>query len=122
MMRTLTAVGATLGVLLTAPLASAQAAAGGAFGQQGQFIVGADRLFELFAFSRVSQDEFNPGATTTKITDTGTQTSIGLLWGGSSAPLLQAAEHMQSFYTVPRLGFDYTIVNNVTVGAELIAW
>jgi hypothetical protein len=122
MMRTLTAVGATLGVLLTAPLASAQAKAGGAFGEQGQFIVSADRLFELFAFTRVSQDEFNPMPPITKVNDTATQTSFGLLWGGSSAPTLLGAEHMQSFYAVPRVGFDYTIIDNVTIGGELIAW
>ncbi len=115
MMRTLTAVGATLGVLLTAPLASAQAAAGGAFCQQGQFIVSADRLFPLFEYTRVSQDAFAPGAGVNKDVTTTTQTSLGFLWGGT----LPAVE---TFYTVPRVGFDYTIVDHVTVGGEIIAF
>ncbi len=115
-MRTLTAVGATLGVLLTAPFASAQANAGAAFGQQGQFIVSADRLFDLFAFSRNSQDLFNANPGDNKTVQTSTQTSMGILWG-STFPT-----GSENFYTVPRLGFDYTIVDHVTVGGELVVF
>jgi hypothetical protein len=116
MMRTLTAVGATLGVLLAAPLASAQANAGGTFGQQGQFIVSADRLFDLFAFSRNQQDLFNPNPGDNKTTQTSTQTSFGLLWG-SAFPT-----GSENFYTIPRVGFDYTIVDHITVGGEVVAF
>jgi hypothetical protein len=120
MMRTLTAVGAMLGVVLTAPLASAQAGAGagagGAFGQQGQFIVSADRLFTLFGWTRQSIDDFiPPNGVITKSVTTDTQTSLGFFWG-STFPAIE------TFYTVPRLGFDYTIVDHITIGGEVIAF
>jgi hypothetical protein len=115
MMRTLTAVGALLGILLTSPLASAQAAAGGAFGEKGELVVSADRLFELFAWTRFSQDAFAPGAGNTKDVTVNTQTSMGFLWGGTYPAI-------ESFYTVPRVGIDYTIVDHVTVGGEIIAF
>jgi hypothetical protein len=106
-----------MGVLLAAPLAEAQRRGGDeGFGERGQFIVSADRLFDLFAFSSVSQDQFGtpPG---TKIVVTSTETSMGFLWGSATDSGPTA-----TFYTVPRVGVDYTIVNNVTVGGELILW
>jgi hypothetical protein len=118
MMRTLTAVGAMMGVLLAAPLAGAQRRGGDeGFGERGQFIVSADRLFDLFAFSSISQNQFQPPPGTSKIVTTTTETSMGFLWGSSAN-----ADPTQTFYTVPRVGADYTIINNVTVGGELILW
>jgi hypothetical protein len=35
---------------------------------------------------------------------------------------LQAGQLAENFYTVPRVGFDYAIVDHITVGAELIAF
>jgi hypothetical protein len=123
MMRSLTAVGAMLGVLLAAPLAKAQGRAE-SFGEKGQFIIGADRLFDLFAFTSVSANQFGPPPGVTKIVTTDTQTSMGLLWGSSEIPnnTPNGSLYLTNFYTVPRVGFDYTIVNNVTVGGELIVW
>jgi hypothetical protein len=112
MIRKLTAVGASLGVLLTASLADAQGKE--QFGQQGQFILSADRLFPLFSFTRDSVDEFAPPPGTNKVTTTTTQTGISLLWG-STAP-------EELFFTVPRVGFDYVIVPNVTIGGDLVAF
>jgi hypothetical protein len=115
MMRSLTAVGAMLGVLLAAPLAGAQGRGGDGFGERGQFIIGADRLFGLLGFTSISQDETGPlPGGVNRITKTDTETAMGFFWG--------AAPPNESFYTVPRVGFDYTIINNVTVGGEAIVF
>ncbi len=110
MMRSLAAIGVTLCVLLAAPVAHAQKK----FGDQGQFIVGADRVMTFFSYSHWSRDlPPIPGAN--KVTESGDQSSISLLYGSS-------ADSNDFFYTVPRLGFDYVIVPNVTIGGEVIAF
>lgn len=116
-MRRLTAVGAGAGVLLAASVASAQPARG-AFGQQGQFIVSADRLFSLFSWSRLSQDDFNatPG---TKSTTTTNGTAISLLWG-SNQLVDSNGNVLISPFAVPRVGVDYVIVPHVTIGGNVV--
>jgi hypothetical protein len=116
MVRRLTAVAASMGVLLTASLAHAQAKQ--RLGEQGQFIVSADRLVPIFSYTHVSQDAFNvpPPA---KATTFFNQTSISLLWGSSSASPLSSNE---TFFTVPRVGFDYVIVDHVTIGGDLVVF
>jgi hypothetical protein len=110
MMRSLAAIGVTLCVLLAAPVAHAQKK----FGEQGEFIVGADRLMTFFSYSHWSHDLLPiPGAN--KVTESGDQSSISLLYGSS-------ADSNDFFYTVPRVGFDYVIVPNVTIGGEVIAF
>ena len=117
MMRRLTAVAAGMGVLWTASLAHAQAH--GNFGQQGQFILSADRLFSLFAYTHISQDAFTPPAGATKQTINYNDSAIGLLWG-SSGGLTGNLVPVNTFYTVPRVGFDYVLIPNVTVGGEIV--
>jgi hypothetical protein len=123
MMRTVTAVGAMLGVLLTASVAGAQKA--GQFGDQGQFIFSADRLVPIFAFTqnKVTDDSVNPERSTTV-----TGTSISLLWGansifsGSTGNLTNPNGGNPTFYTTPRVGFDYTIIPNLTIGGDVLAF
>src|SRR6185312_1915972 len=135
MKRTLMAVGATLGIvggLMTTSVAHAQQRQD--FGQQGEFIISADRLFSLFSFSSVSQDSVtlngNGTVVTSNSTYTNTRTGMSILWGSNSlgglGPLqgqnaindlvLPAAN---TFFTVPRVGFDYVVVPNVTIGGDL---
>jgi hypothetical protein len=97
-------------VLLAAPVAHAQKK----FGEQGQFIIGADRLMTFFSFSHWTQDEPPPPGAN-KLTTSGDQSSISILYGSS-------ADQHDFFYTVPRVGFDYVIVPNVTIGGEFIAF
>ncbi|HEX8796362.1 MAG TPA: hypothetical protein VF765_35670, partial [Polyangiaceae bacterium] len=52
MLRRLTTLGVAIGALLVASPAGAQQAGGAQFGDQGQLIFGADRLFGLFAFTQ----------------------------------------------------------------------
>ena len=108
MMRRLAAVAASMGVLLAG--ASAHAQTHGNFGQQGQFILGADRLFSLFAYTHISQDQFNPPPNE-KVNNTYNATSMSFFSGASP---------VDTFYTVPRFGFDYVVVPQVTIGGELI--
>jgi hypothetical protein len=122
MKRTLTAALATLAVLTTAPLAMAQKAE---FGQQGEFIISADRLLPLFGFSSFSFDN-GTAPNQTKNTTTISQTSLSFLYGGTPSPdLLGNGSNgvgANLFYTVPRLGFDYVIVPNVTIGGDIVLY
>lgn len=110
MIRRLTAVAATIGVLLAASFVHAQPAAPGGFGQQGQFILGADRLVPLFGYNSVKTGRPSDGNVTSDSTNT--QTSFSLLWGSDFPDL--------TFYGVPRFGFDYVVAPNITVGGNLV--
>lgn len=117
MKRTLTALGATLAMLLAAPLAGAQQGKGN-FGEQGQFIFSADRLFGLFTYA---QQTISDNANNTSTTVSGT--SMSFLWGSNAfGGGVAATTGVPTFYTVPRVGFDYTIIPNLTVGGDLIAF
>jgi hypothetical protein len=120
MMRRLTAVAASVGVLLTGSLARAQAHDG--FGRQGQFILSADRLVPVFSFVHTSRDEFTPPVGASKLVTTNNQTAISLLWGSRSsvADSDPAGAAARMFFTVPRVGFDYVIVPNVTIGGDIV--
>jgi hypothetical protein len=111
MVRRLTAVAASVGVFLTASLAQAQARPD--FGKQGEFIFSADRLVPLFGFTSAKQDQ--PSGGNTKVTGFCNESSISLLWGSSAG-----ACPAEQFFTVPRLGFDYTVIPQLTVGGDLV--
>ena len=112
MVRRLTAIAVGAGVILTAPRAGAQAHS--TFGERGEIILSADRLFPLFAYSHTSQDDLLPVGSP-KETSTNNEASISLLWG-STQPV------GENFYTVPRVGFDYVLFPHVTVGGDLIVF
>jgi hypothetical protein len=114
MKRTLTAVGATLAVLTAAPVARAQAK--GDFGQQGEFILSADRLFQLFAWDNWTRDNLNQapfGGNVKSDTRTDNQTFFAFFYGQSADPTIDR------FFTVPRVGLDYTIIDHLTLGGDL---
>jgi hypothetical protein len=115
MMRRLMAVAASVGVFLTASLAQAQGHPD--FGKQGEFIISADRLVPLFAYTHVSQDQFTGG--NTKITSFYNESSLSILWGSSGNSGLAGGD---TFFTVPRVGFDYTVIPSLTVGGDLVVW
>jgi|HubBroStandDraft_1064217.scaffolds.fasta_scaffold60167_2 hypothetical protein len=126
MRRTLIAAGATLAVLTTAPLAMAQRAAD--FGQQGQFILSADRLLPFFGYTSYSVDGPTGGGVS-KNTTTVTQTNLSFFYG--STPNFSGAFNggnagaelgTNLFYTVPRIGLDYVIIPNVTIGGDIILY
>jgi hypothetical protein len=113
MNRRLTAFGAGMGVLLFASVSGAQGK--GTFGDSGQFIFSADRLFPLIAYTnnKLTNDNVNPN-----VTDSTSGSSVSLFYGGNSIGGGAGAGN-STFYTVPRLGFDYTVIPNLTVGGDL---
>jgi hypothetical protein len=111
MMRKLLAVAAGLGVTLVGSQALAQPAPAGEFGQQGQFIFSADRLVPFFAFSSVKQDlPLTPGMTQHSETDNTTSMSF---FAGISP------DHM---FNIPRVAFDYSIIDHLTIGGALMLY
>jgi hypothetical protein len=114
--RKLAVVGAAMGVLLTASVASAQREGQG-FGQKGEFILSADRLVPIIAFTqnRTNDNNDNPNTVTTF-----NGSSISLLWGNnavSGGGVIGGGN--PTFFTTPRVGFDYVVIPNLTIGGDL---
>jgi|SRR5579859_7319164 len=78
--------------------------AGATFGGQGQFIVSADRLFGLYFWSAKTDLQNNNSVSVSG-------TAINLLWGDNG--------NVAGPYATPRLGADYTIANNISIGGSL---
>ncbi len=117
--RKLAVVGAAMGVLLTASVASAQTDGRG-FGQKGEFILSADRLVPVIAFTqnRTNDTDNDPNVTTTQ-----NGSNISLLWGNNGVSLGDLVNGGNStFYTTPRVGFDYVLVPNLTLGGDLFVF
>jgi hypothetical protein len=104
MLRTVTFLGFSAATLLATTAASAQQPAE-AFGEQGQFIISADRLMPLFAYE--NNKRTGPGGTS----DSTTVTSMALVTHGPDGVTV---------YNVPRFAFDYTIWKHLTIGGS--AW
>jgi hypothetical protein len=110
MMRSLAAVGVTACVLLAAPVAHAQKK----FGDQGEFIISADRLVPFISYTHFSNNTPGPiGMGVAKDTNSVDQSSVSLLWGATTP---------QSFFSIPRVGFDYVLIPNVTLGGDLVVF
>ncbi len=133
MKRTLTAVGASLVALTAAPAAMAQAK--GEFGQQGQFIIGADRLLSFLGYSHYSYDLPTGGLTKNNLSFS--EWSMSFFYGSnpvaSNVPAfggpgnIGAGAALGAYgtnlaFTVPRVGLDYVVVPNVTIGGDIILY
>ena len=88
--------------------ASAQEANG--LGEKGELIITADRLLPLLSYSSQTVTQTQNG-TETKTTDSGT--SIALLFGSDTSIPINP-------HTVPRLAFDFTVINRLTVGGAVV--
>ena len=88
--------------------ASAQEANG--LGEKGELIVTADRLMPLFSYSSQTVTATQNG-TDTKTSDSGA--SIALLFGSDTSIPINP-------HTVPRLAFDYSVINHLTVGGAVV--
>lgn len=73
------------------------------FGTKGHLIISADRLSPLFSYSKIKGTN-NQGDSVTS-----SNTSMSLLWAGDA----------QDFYDIPRVGIDYVLAPNVTLGGSL---
>jgi hypothetical protein len=122
MPRTLT----TISALLFALLASKGAHAAGdhfepafdsqktAFGEKGEFIIGADRLVPIFSYTQEWAGNLGfPPPGTTGLSTTNSQGAFSFLWG-SGGPFAPA------FFTAPRAGFDYVLIPHLTLGGEIV--
>ena len=83
-----------------------------AFGEQGTFIVSADRLIPVFA---VTSNQITTDENGTKTTTSESGLSLSFLWGNNSSATGTA-------YNVPRVGIDYAVIDNVTLGADIFAY
>jgi hypothetical protein len=126
MTRTLAVVGAAMGVLLTTSVAGAQTTGEG-FGQRGEFVFSADRLVPVISFTqnKVTFDKANPNVS---VSTTGS--GLSLLWGNNSVFGFQGGGGVagftgggdSTFYTTPRVGFDYVFLPNWTIGGDLFVF
>jgi opacity protein-like surface antigen len=79
-------------------------AGGAAFGSRGQVILSADRLFGLSFWSSKTDLDNNASFTASG-------TAINLLWGDTG--------DISGPYATPRLGLDFTAIDNLSVGGSL---
>jgi hypothetical protein len=121
MKRTVMAVATTLGAVCMLGATSAHAQEyREEFGRRGQFILGADRLMSLFTWTHDSLSQENNGVKTTFSND---QQSMSFFYGYNppgTDPAFNGVIPQRFFYSVPRVGFDYTVWNNISLGGELI--
>jgi hypothetical protein len=94
---------------VSASTASASAGDAHGFGEKGQLILSADRLFPFFSYSSQSVTRTNNGTTET-VTEKGS--SLVLLLG-SEGPL-------QKVHTIPRVAADFTVIDRLTIGGAII--
>jgi hypothetical protein len=105
-------------------MARAQAATQ-AFGDKGEFIIGADRLMPLLSYSHFSRSVPPPGGAT-DASYSGDNTTLGLFFG-STLDLNNHGDAQtdfpgNSFFSVPRVGLDYVIAPNITIGGDFIVF
>jgi hypothetical protein len=98
---------AAIAALAWSGQAGAQDAKG--FGEKGQLILSADRLFPLFSYTSFSTTETDNNVTTTQ-TDK----------GSSFVLLLGAEPGVSSIHTVPRVAVDFTVIKGLTVGGSVV--
>lgn len=100
------AVAATLSALAAPRTAAAQEANN--LGEKHQLIVSVDRLMPLLSYSSETVKNENNGVTT-KTTDSGT----------SAAFLLGREPSIGVVHTLPRVAFDFAVIQHLTVGGAL---
>src|SRR5271166_5712640 len=123
MMRSLVAIAVMASAMLTGPLAQAQTQQ--AFGDKGEFILGADRLMPFLAYSHFSRSVPPMGGAVDQ-SYSGDNTTLGLFFG-STLDLnnygdLQTDFPSSSFFSVPRVGLDYVIAPNITIGGDVVVF
>jgi hypothetical protein len=76
--------------------------------------VSADRLFGVYLWSVKSQADATPAVPSPPIS-TQSGTAINLLWGSDTS----VAGNNSDVYAIPRLAFDYTVIDHLSVGGSL---
>jgi hypothetical protein len=78
------------------------------FGARGQLILSADRLSPVLSYVRGTVGDVGDDSV---YSTTRTSTSLSLLWSGNP----------QDFYDIPRVGLDYAVASNFTIGGTAFA-
>jgi hypothetical protein len=107
MIRRISSVAVALSVSLSAAVAGAQAAPGG-FGSAGQFTIGAERMFGYVHSNQHTEREV-AGVTTETDVSMSQFALLGLNGNDAISP-----------YGHPRIGFDYFVIDRLSVGGSLI--
>jgi hypothetical protein len=111
-MKALSSVALAVGLLALAPTAHAAGDAEG-FGDKHQLIISADRLLPVIGYTHASQTTSQNGI---DITSSNSGVGIGILWSQSLALSNGTIPDVQ---TIPRVAFDYTIIDHLTLGGAL---
>lgn len=117
---TLTALGAALVLVATTSDAEAAGNASG-FGDKGQIMISADRLVPLFGYTHSSVDITGPlNNNDTRSTSTNAS-GMSFLFARdlSSFDLGANGGQPANVHSLPRVAFDISVINNLTVGAGL---
>ena len=112
-----------LGLFAATEARAQKATALGDFGDQGQFIVGADRLVPVLGYES-NKVTINNNGTTISVSDSQSYVSFFGSNNRFNAANPGAAGNIPTgplFYNVPRLGLDYVVVPHVTVGGNIMA-
>lgn len=110
-MKSIVAIATGLSLALGSAAASAQVRE--PLGDQGQFVIGAERLTGVFVNRWAIEQEL--GALTQ--TNTQSTTTVGLLGSSATGPL--GGDKFGAFSSMPRLSFDYFVIDGLSIGGSL---
>lgn len=113
MLRPLIATSASILVLLTAVSAGAQDPAH-SFAQRGQLILSADRLVPLIAYDDTTVSG-TPQTSTSSTTISLLPNTNSFLSGNNNTVF------SGNFYNIPRIAFDYAVIDRLTIGGSIYA-
>lgn len=99
-------------LLVSASSASAGGDANG-FGEKHQLIVSADRLLPVIGYTHASVSSTDNGQ---EVTSSHSGANVSLLFGSS---LAVPASNLVDPHTLPRVAFDFTVIDHLTLGAAL---
>lgn len=99
-------------LLVSASTASAGGDANG-FGEKHQLIVSADRLLPLVGYTNASVTATDNGQ---EVSNSHSGANLSLLFGSS---LAVPASNLVDPHTLPRVAFDFTVIDRLTLGAAL---
>ncbi len=101
--------GLVAAVAMTAWTSTSEAQELNGLGAKSQLILTADRLFPAFSYTSQSVSQATPNG---KITTTDKGTSLVLLAG--------TEPQVASVHTIPRVGFDFTVIDRLTLGGSIL--
>lgn len=108
-------VASTAAVLSLTTTAGAAGDAQG-MGEKYQLFISADRLVPLFAYTRGSVTQVQNGV---ELTTSHTGSGISFLWGRDIGYPDDFSNFPANVHALPRVAFDFTVINRLTVGAAI---